>query len=481
MIISLVLILVLAAGVAGITRFAQRRSSTPPPARPATAPTRRRAWVDAGLLTADQADAIEAYERGLAAAAPVRPAPGTPTTGRARRVPAVAEALGYIGGVLAAAGLVLLLAQAWDSMTTAGRLGVSAAGAAVLTIAGIAVRPEPGDAALARLRAFLWLLASGATGVLAGVAVVDAADVTTNSTRLALVAGAVALHAGSLWRVAPTASLQQATCLAAALAAVAGVGSEAGRGDVVGFVLAPAAAAVLAAGLARRTTAPALTAAIGAVGVATSGLSIADELNGPGLLIATALALAPLAVGLVRRAGETEGPVAPERLAAGVVGLAALPLAAAPTIGWYAQEAGVATGVAVAAAGAAVVVLAVRRAVRARHVVEAAGAVVVVGGLALAGVQSVGVATLAGLAAAVALVGVGTLPERSVLSIVGAVGLLVNVPWAIAWFFPGEGRTPALVMVTGASIVGVAVLLAHQSGRLRRELGGRPRPGASPC
>lgn len=472
------IVVALAVGLAVAARTARTARAGP---TPELADDRLGAWVAAGLLTDAQAAAIRAHEAATspAAAIPARapqPVPAGPRP--ARRVPAVAEALGYIGGVLAAAGLALLLAQAWDTLGTGGRLGVSAAGAAVVTAAGLAVRPRPGDAALARLRAFLWLLGSATTGVLAGVAVVDAAGIEGGSTRLTLVASAVALHAGALWWRDAHAALQQATCLGAVLAAVAGVGGESGRGDVIGAAMAPAAVGLLVAGLARRTTAPTLTAAIGAFGTALATFFVTDEWEGPGFVLAVAVAATLVGLALVRRTdAATTGRPAPERLAAGAVGLGALTLVVGPTLGWYAREAGVATGLVVAAVGLGLVVAAARHAVRVPHLVEAAGALVVVGGLALTAVQSVGTATLVGLAGAVGLVAVGTLPERSVLSIVGALGLLVNVPWSIAWFFPGEGRTPALVMVTGASIVGVAVLLARQSGRLRHELGGHRHHG----
>jgi hypothetical protein len=54
------------------------------------------------------------------------------------------------------------------------------------------------------------------------------------------------------------------------------------------------------------------------------------------------------------------------------------------------------------------------------------------------------------------------------LSLFGSIGLLVNVPWAIARFFPGQGRAPLLIMVSGVLIVLIAVMMAR-SGRLGRD------------
>jgi hypothetical protein len=66
---------------------------------------------------------------------------------------------------------------------------------------------------------------------------------------------------------------------------------------------------------------------------------------------------------------------------------------------------------------------------------------------------------------AVALLALGATPGLQLLSLFGSVGLLVNVPWAIARFFPGQGRAPLLIMVSGALIVVIAVMVAR-SGRL---------------
>ena len=52
----------------------------------------------------------------------------------------------------------------------------------------------------------------------------------------------------------------------------------------------------------------------------------------------------------------------------------------------------------------------------------------------------------------------------------GRLGLLVNVPWSVAHFFPGEARAPLLVSLSGLVILGVAWLLMRQRGRLQAAL-----------
>jgi hypothetical protein len=137
---------------------------------------------------------------------------------------------------------------------------------------------------------------------------------------------------------------------------------------------------------------------------------------------------------------------------------------------FFARGAGIATGVATWAIGGALVLLATLPRVRLAIVVTLLGGFALVGGAALCGVQSVAFATLFGLVTAVALIAIGTMPKWALMSVFGSLGLLVNVPWAINRFFPGEGRAPLLIMVSGGVIIAVALLLTRRGGRIRQEL-----------
>lgn len=493
-----VLVLLLVVIVAVVALGASRRTPgapAPPEAPPASAGTRASPdldrWVAAGLLSADQADAIRGFEATmptttaatvttaattavpaapLPAGAPL-PAPITPlpTVRPARRIPAVAEALGYLGGVLALAGLVLLLARSWSDLGTAGRVAVAGGGSVLLTGAGLAVRGASTDGALARLRGFVWLLAGGAVGVLAAVVLDATSAVDAEPLVVAAVAGAVALHAAAL-ATRGRAPAQEATALVATITAMGAVGAHLGDNGGMGIATGIAGLAALAVGLRGWMPTPWLTAAVGAAGTIVGSLAVASEWEGPGFVLATATALGLMALGLAGRTHPARTPLTRQRFVPAVLGAASLPVVLPSTLGWFARDAGVSTGLVVAAGGVAVLALVERDLVRLPHLLQAAGGLTVVGGLALTGTGSVGLATVAGLLGAVTLVVLGTRPDHVVLSLTGALGLLVNVPWTIAWFFPGEGRTPALIMVTGALIVGVAVLLSRQSGRMRREL-----------
>lgn len=144
-----------------------------------------------------------------------------------------------------------------------------------------------------------------------------------------------------------------------------------------------------------------------------------------------------------------------------MIGGAAAAQALPPALGYFSQEAGGVTGLVTWAAGGALVLVAARRLVRAPLAGELIGAAALLVGAALTGAQRGRFAPIFGIATSVALIALGMLPGRVVHSLTGSLGLLVNVPWAIGTWFPGEGRAPLLVLVSGALILAVAVLLAR--------------------
>lgn len=427
-------------------------------------------WVEAGLLDESQAQAIRAYEGArFVAQLPVR---------RASRVPAVAEAIGYIGGVLAAVGVALLVAQAWSDLGVGGRIGVTVGGAVVLLVAGALVR-EGADPAADRLRWFLWLAGTAVAGLAAGVVAVDVGDASGAPIALA-VASTVTVVSGFLWR-GEERPLQQASSLGGAVAvpgALVGLWTDAGP---IGVAVWVAGLAVLLAGLARRTTFPVLTVAVGSLAMLVGSITAATAWEGSGQLLIVATGFGLLAATQVRAL-----PVdRPELAVLAAVGGLGLVFGGPSSIGWFAQDAGGATGLVVWVLAAGVVFAGLRLPVRTPSLVLLLGGAGMLGGAAVTGAQWTGFAPLFGIGTAVALLALGTLPGAVLLSVTGALGLLGNVPWAIAHFFPGEGRAPLLVLVSGVLLVAVAILLARMSGRLRSELidrsdQDRPDPGVRP-
>ncbi|MFN8036552.1 MAG: DUF2157 domain-containing protein [Acidimicrobiia bacterium] len=466
-----------------VTRRAPRvehapgRAAVPGPSEVATAggpvdlALRVHEWVDAGLLTPAQADAILAHEGAVAvpaapAVAAAVPAPPHVRPAGPSRVPVVAEALGYLGGVLAVIGLVLIVSRYWPDMATAGRMALTGLGALALVGAGALVR-EAEDPAFARLRWFLWLASTACAAVFAAVLAGDAFTV-ARPTEVMIVATVVAVESGLLWwwRDRP---LQQFTCLAGTLVAIGAAVAVLTVAGVVGIAVWLAGVALLTAALVRFGPRPVLTLLVGAIAVMVAGSITASEWEAFGLVFATASAIALVALALVPDLVRDRS----QQLVLASVGAVAVLSFLPGTLGYFAREAGVVTGLLTWAFGAGLVVLGARRLVRQPVLVEVLGGLALLGGAALTGVQAPGFAALFGIATAVALVALGTIPGQVLLSVFGSIGLLVNVPWAIGWFFPGEGRAPLLLMVSGALVLVVAVLMARMGGRFRRELGRR--------
>jgi Predicted membrane protein (DUF2157) len=114
-------------------------------------------WTAAGLIDADQAGRIEAAEVARANAQPQS----------ARRLPLVAEVLGYLGAVLAATAIAVALRHVWTHVPPAAWLTLASVLSVAFLIAGALIRPA-GEPAFARLRSVLWLLATaGAAGFVA--------------------------------------------------------------------------------------------------------------------------------------------------------------------------------------------------------------------------------------------------------------------------------------------------------------------------
>lgn len=424
-------------------------------------------WVAAGLLSDRQSAAILAHEAAVARPVPSATAAPLPSTGR-RRIPAVAEALGYLGGILAMVGLALVVAEYWPDMELAGRLALSGAGAVVFVGAGALVHEEV-DPALARLRGFLWLAATAATALFAGVLTADGFDAERAETVALVCGGAVALESALLWawRERP---LQQLAMLGGFVVFAGAAVAEVTSSGAVGLTVWILGAFFLFLGLRRRTPLALLTEATGGLTVVVGAVITSADWPGFGLVLGVGTACGLLALAVVRGLAPTRA----DQLLTGVIGGLALLEAAPSTLGYFSRDAGVVTGLTTWLVGGALVFVGSRRLVRLGLVVEVLGGLALVGGAALTGVEAPGFASILGIVTALGLVVLGTLPGQVLLSLLGSLGLLINVLWAIGWFFPGEGRAPLLVMVSGLLILAIAVLLTRRGGRFRREL---RRPG----
>jgi hypothetical protein len=424
-----------------------------------------RRWVEAGLITEVQASAIEAYEQERAA-----PAGSSP---RRSSLPPVAEALGYLGAVLAIVGLLLVLQQTWDQIGTIGHLLLTFGGSAALYLVGRAVGAST-DPALQRMRAFAWLCSTAAAGAFAVTAAHDVGGI--GGAEGLWLAGSlgVGLHSGALWRGLDRPA-QQLPALVAVVAATISAGvvtaqalelAEASIGWLVSPITATAGVAMVIVGLRRDLPNSLITLAVGTFALVAAALLVATTETGAGLLVAVGIGFGLLAV-----AASPVPPARSDRLVVGVGGAVVWLFWVPPTIGYYGEEAGLATGLVIVAIGASLLAAGIVGPTRTPHALQGAGASAVLIGSAVTAMQVPDVAPGLGLALSIALLALGTRPGAVVLSIVGALGLLINVPWAIARWFPGEDIAAVLVLASGMTILAVAVALARMGGRMRAELG----------
>lgn len=151
-----------------------------------------RHWVEAGIISSDQAAEILSIEgaAGEADGAEVRAAGG--------RLPLVAELVSYLGVVVVTVSGGLLVARFWGDLHFAGQLLVGVAVAALGLLTGTVVT-RVGDAGAHRLGSFLSLCGTGGVAMAAAVAGDAVGDhdagVTMLVTGLAVVAVSI-----PLWR-----------------------------------------------------------------------------------------------------------------------------------------------------------------------------------------------------------------------------------------------------------------------------------------
>lgn len=141
-------------------------------------------WVEAGLVTAEQARAIEAAERKQDGGA-------EPSL--------VATALGYLGASVSLVGGVVAASRHWSAMGTASRLALSGGATLLLLAAGWIVRRRA-HPALRSLDGFLWFLGAGGAAFTAGLAVHELLE--TESRSIFLAAGlAMSVVGALLWKL----------------------------------------------------------------------------------------------------------------------------------------------------------------------------------------------------------------------------------------------------------------------------------------
>lgn len=81
-----------------------------------------------------------------------------------RRLPLIAEVLGYVGAVVALSAGCVAVRQIWPRIPPAGIMSFAAVAGAVLIVAGAVLNRRASEPPFARLRSVLWLFATVAVG-----------------------------------------------------------------------------------------------------------------------------------------------------------------------------------------------------------------------------------------------------------------------------------------------------------------------------
>lgn len=424
-------------------------------------------WVEEGLISTQQSEAILSHE--TAQHRQITPLISLPERQGSipKRIPAVAEALGYLGGALVVVGLVLAATRYWRDITVVARLIVTGAITAVLVAAGSLVR-EKADPALARFRWFLWL-ASSATTVL--FAVVLSREQFHNGVKavVLIAAFAGAIESGILWG-GKKRPLQQFVFLVALAASAGAAGASlfpASPVGPMGLAVWIVGIVLLVVGLRRLTTTSIMTESMGAAAIVVGAISVSNGWGSGGLLflLATTVGLIALAEvpGVLRRRED--------QLLIGLIGAFTTFESLPATLTYFAQKAGILTGLLTWIAGLTLIAAGSRKLLRTPELAKLAGGILLIGGAALTGAQSGDAAPLFGLATAIGLVILGTRPGQVLMSALGSLGIFINVTWGVSRYFPSQGRAPLLILVSGILIIAIAVWMARIRGRFASELG----------
>jgi hypothetical protein len=142
------------------------------------------AWVEHGLVSSDQIDAIREFEQEQAPEPP--------------RLSVIAELAVYLGSALALMSGAMMVGQAWDSLGLGGQVGIGIAIALLGFVAGTRLLhlDDPGTR---RLASFMWLVGTGGVA-LAAAALAASAEFEEPGWNVLIVGLPVTAAGALLWR-----------------------------------------------------------------------------------------------------------------------------------------------------------------------------------------------------------------------------------------------------------------------------------------
>lgn len=259
-------------------------------------------WVSAGLLQAETAARLRDYEAARALPPEQHPEPLSHAPAQPHRALAlVGEILGYLGAILTITAISFIAGQTWAQIPVAGRVALVATLTAIVAVAGVLASRSLQDAGQ-RLASALLVATVVCFGWLAWVSV-DAARVQDEVAGLWTFSVA-AIAAGMIY-----AFRRRALAQLALLAGCVGVAAmtievlDATEGAVPGIVIGSIGAAWVALAILKVLTpqAPALVAGGLVMLFGVNTIVFDESTRGLTLAVGVALAVAMLALAIMRR------------------------------------------------------------------------------------------------------------------------------------------------------------------------------------
>lgn len=203
--------------------------------------TRLRRWADADLIDPAQVEAILRHERAEPAGDPCPIAAGdlrreraepAPTSGR--DLSRLAEAVGYLGGVLVVVGIIVVLGEFWDQLQTWAHLLILGTAAVLLACAAWWAGRIVG-AAPSRLASVLWVLSVVMVAIFAVVFTIEVLRIEDELGGI-IVSAPTAAYATAIW-VLRRRSLEQVAAFTALFALLLSLLAQVPRIEPEAFAL----------------------------------------------------------------------------------------------------------------------------------------------------------------------------------------------------------------------------------------------------
>ncbi len=241
-------------------------------------------WVEAGLVSSDQVEAIRAFEHHEVPAPP--------------RLSIVAELAVYLGSVLALMSGAMMVGPNWEALRTGGQVAIGVAVAALGFIAGTRlIRLD--DPATRRLASFMWLIGTGGVALTMG-ALVDTAAFDDPGWNVLIIGLPVLAIGATLWRNLDR-PLQVLTTAVGAGLTLGGIGALLSTPPWIGGILVwLAAIGIGALAIGQRLRPELYVLAVAAVAAMIGAVMLADVSELTASIAATITAAGIVAVGLAR-------------------------------------------------------------------------------------------------------------------------------------------------------------------------------------